>query len=75
MSMATITISKNEYSELVESKMRYESLRMIIAEDVFASPPTKNTKEILGAFESVGKYGKLFVNSLKKGLKRSAHFK
>ena len=40
--MATITIPKKEYQELVDKKFRYEMLREIMKEDIFAPPPTRN---------------------------------
>lgn len=73
--MSTITIPKKEYKELVEKKFRYEYLRQIMEEDIFASPPTRNIKEITAAFKKTGLYNQKFIKSLEKGLSRSAYFK
>ncbi|OGD70859.1 hypothetical protein A3I18_01310 [Candidatus Campbellbacteria bacterium RIFCSPLOWO2_02_FULL_35_11] len=73
--MATITISKKEYRELIEKKLRYEYLHQIMEEDIFSSPPTKNIQEVVRGFKATKKYNRRFVNSLEKGLKRSACFK
>ncbi|MDO9288000.1 MAG: hypothetical protein Q7T83_04350 [Thermodesulfovibrionales bacterium] len=73
--MQTVTISKKEYEELVEKKLRYEHLHQIIEEDIFSPPPTKNIKEITKAFQKTGLYNQRFIDSLEKGLKRSAYFK
>lgn len=73
--MSTITISKKEYRELLEKKIRYENLKRVMEEDVFSSPPTRNLEEILSAFRASRKYNKNFLKSLKRGLERSSHFK
>lgn len=73
--MQTVTISKKEYEELIEKKLRYEYLHQIIESDIFSPPPTKDIKEIIGAFKKTGIYNQEFIDSLKKGLKRSVHFK
>ncbi len=73
--MATITIPKKEYKELVEKKMRYEQLRQIMEGDIYASPPTRSAKEVLAGFKATKKYNDKFLKSLAKGLKRSSHFK
>ncbi len=73
--MQTVTISKKEYEELIEKKLRYEYLHQIIESDIFSPPPTKDIKEIIGAFKKTGIYNQEFIDSLKKGLKRSVYFK
>ncbi|KKT39804.1 MAG: hypothetical protein UW28_C0029G0016 [Parcubacteria group bacterium GW2011_GWA2_44_13] len=73
--MVTVTIPKKEYKELVEKKMRYEQLRQIIEGDLFASPSTRSTKEILAGFKATKKYSAKFLESLSKGLRRSSYFK
>ncbi|MBI4823912.1 MAG: hypothetical protein HY805_06755 [Nitrospirae bacterium] len=73
--MQTVTISKKEYAELIEKKLRYEYLHQIIESDIFSPPPTKGIKEIIGAFKKTGIYNQKFIDSLEKGLKRSSHFK
>jgi hypothetical protein len=73
--MQTVTISKKEYEELIEKKLRYEYLHQIIEEDIFSPPPTKDIKEIINAFKKSGLYNQKFIDSLEKGLKRSAYFK
>lgn len=70
----TITIPKREYQELLEKKFRYEYLRQIIEEDIFASPPTKNSEEVIKAFRQTKLYNQKFLKSLEKGLKRSSYF-
>lgn len=73
--MSTITIPKKEYQELLEKKLRYEQLRDVIEEDIFSSPPTRRINEIIAAFLATGKYSKKFLESLKRGFKRSSYFK
>lgn len=73
--MQTVTISKKEYEELIEKKLRYEYLHQIIEEDIFSPPPTKDIKEIINAFKKSGLYNQKFIDSLEKGLKRSSYFK
>ena len=72
--MSTVTISKKEYQELIEKKLRYEYLREIIEEDIFSSPP-RDIKEILSAFKKTKKYNQKFLKNLEKGLNRSSYFK
>jgi len=72
--MATITISKKEYRELLEKKMRYEYLRFIIDGDIFASPPIRNKRKIIDSFRATKRYNRKFLSSLKRGLERSTHF-
>lgn len=73
--MSTIAISKTEYKELLDKKLRYEFLRQILEEDIFSAPPTRSAKAIISNFKSVGKYKKSFISNLEKGLKRSSYFK
>lgn len=73
--MNTITISKKEYQELIEKKLRYEYLHQIIEEDIFAPPPTKKIKEIIKAFGQTNLHSKKFLKSLEKGLGRSSYFR
>ncbi|MDP3296034.1 MAG: hypothetical protein Q8N09_00305 [Thermodesulfovibrionia bacterium] len=73
--MQTVTISKKEYQELIEKKLRYEYLHQIIEDDIFSPPPTKDTKEIIYAFKKTGLYNQKFIDSLEKGLKHSSYFK
>lgn len=72
--MDTITLPKKEYDELIKKALRYDYLRGLMAEDVFAPPPEKNTKKVLKEFAATGKYNQNFLKSLEKGLKRSNHF-
>jgi len=73
--MSTITISKKEYQRLLERALRYEYLREILEEDIFSSPPIKNSKAILNEFRKTKKYNREFLKSLAGGLKRSSYFK
>ena len=73
--MATITIPKKEYQELVDKKFRYEMLREIMKEDIFAPPPTRNRENILALFRATRRYNKKFLEGLKKGLRRSPYFR
>ena len=72
--MGTITISKKEYRELTEKKLRYEYLRRLIEEDVFSPPPTKSKKAVIVAFSKTNRYNEKFLKSLEKGLHHSSHF-
>lgn len=72
--MATITLPRKEYQELLEKAMRYEYLRQLLAADIFSPPPTRNAKVVLRAFQQTGKYSRQFLKSLEKGLKRSSYF-
>jgi len=73
--MADIIISKKQYQELLDKALRYEYLRHIMEENIFAPPPTKDIKKIIRAFERTGIYSKEFLRSLKRGLRRSSYFK
>lgn len=42
--MQTVTISKKEYEELIEKKLRYEHLHQIIEEDIFSPPYKKHQR-------------------------------
>lgn len=73
--MATISIPKKEYHQLVEKALRYEYIRQLLKEDIFASPPTRNVKKIIEAFGKTRLYNNAFLKSLEKGLRRSSYFK
>jgi hypothetical protein len=73
--MVTITIPKIEYQQLLGKAFRYDYLRQVMAEDIFASPPIRNAKKALKEFQTTNLYSPKFLNSLKKGLKRSSYFK
>lgn len=73
--MAMVTISKKEYHSLLDKKLRYDYLRTVFAEDIFSSPPTKDSAEVLAAFRENGRYSKKFLESLAYGLRRSSYFK
>jgi hypothetical protein len=73
--MNTITISKKEYKELVETRMRYDFLRHTIEDDIFSPPPTKNAGIVVKGFKETRKYNAKFLESLEKGLSRSSYFK
>ena len=73
--MNTVVISKKEYQELFEKKLRYEYLCQIIEEDIVAPPPAKNVEEIINKFKQTKLYKQEFLRSLEKGLKRSSYFK
>lgn len=72
--MNTVTVPKKEYQKLLEKSFRYEYLRQILEEDVFASPPTKSIKKIIKEFKATKKYNQNFLKKLAKGLKRSSYF-
>ena len=73
--MASITISKKEYQQLLDRALRYEYLRQILEEDIFASPPTRSAKVIVKKFRDTKIYSQRFLRSLARGLKRSSYFK
>ena len=73
--MAIVTIPKKEYQRLLDKALRYEYLRQILEEDIFASPPTRNIKEVIREFRRSKKYNQKFLEDLEKGLKRSFYFK
>lgn len=73
--MSTITITKKEYKELLEKKVRYENLKRVMEEDIFSTPPTRDAREILSAFQASRRHNKKFLKSLKRGLERSSYFK
>jgi len=72
--MIKVTIPRTEYKKLAEKAQRYEYIRQIISEDLFASPSTRNTKEVVESFRKTKKYNQKFLDSLEKGLKRSSFF-
>ncbi|MBI2626430.1 MAG: hypothetical protein HYW69_02470 [Candidatus Nealsonbacteria bacterium] len=73
--MVTVTIPKKEYQRLAEKALRYEYLRQILEEDIFASPPNKNAKEVAREFKKSGLYSQKFIKSLEGGLRRSSYFR
>lgn len=73
--MASVTIPKKEYQELVDKKFRYEMLREIMKEDIFAPPLTRSRENILTLFRATKRYNKKFLEGLKKGLRRSSYFR
>lgn len=73
--MVTVTIPKKEYQRLAEKALRYEYLRQILEEDIFAPPPTKNPKKVAREFRRSGLYNQKFLKSLEKGLERSSYFR
>ena len=75
MRMVTVTIPKKQYRDLVDAKLRYEYLRSIIENDLFAPPPTQKVEEIVRAFRDTKQYRKEFLKSLGRGLRRSSHFR
>lgn len=72
--MVTVTIPKKEYQQLAEKALRYEYLRQLLEEDIFACPPAKNIKEVVREFKKTNLYSQDFLKSLEKGLGRSSHF-
>lgn len=72
--MDTITLTKKEYDRLLKKALRYDYLRGLMDEEIFASPPVKKTKKIIEEFSAAGKYSPKFLKSLEKGLKRSSYF-
>lgn len=73
--MSTITISKKEYRDLVDKRLRYEYLRQILEKDIFSPPPTRDVRKIIKVFDASGKYNAEFLRGLEKGLRRSSHFR
>ena len=73
--MVTITIPKIEYQQLIGKAFRYDYLKQVMTEDIFASPPICDAKKALKEFKETNLYSQKFLNSLKKGLKRSSYFK
>lgn len=73
--MVTVTIPKKEYQRLSESALRYEYLRQLLEEDIFACPPTRNHKLVIGEFKKSRLYNQKFIKSLGRGLKRSLYFR
>lgn len=72
--MVTITLPKKEYHRLVEKALRYDYIRQLLKEDIFASPPTRSIKKVIESFARTGLYKKEFLRSLERGLKRSSYF-
>ena len=72
--MTTITIPKKEYKELLDAKLRYEYLRQVMEGNVFASPPTKDVKAIIKNLRETKRYNIQFLQSLKRGMRRSSYF-
>ena len=73
--MVTVTIPKKQYQNLLEKALRYEYIRKMMKENLFASPSVRDVKEIIKSFKETGKYNDKFLKSLEKGLKRSSYFK
>ncbi len=73
--MAKVAISKKEYQDLLDKKLRYDYLKELLKEDIFSPPPIKNIKVTIKAFKETGRYNEKFLKSLERGLKRSSHFR
>lgn len=73
--MSTVTIPKKEYQNLLDAKLRYEYVRRILEEDIFSSPPTRKSAEVMRAFRATKKYDPKFLEKLEKGLRHSSHFR
>ena len=69
-----VTITRQEYDSLLNSKLKYDYLQQVLTNDLFAIPPTKNSEVVVKAFENSGKYNKAFIKSLSAGLNRSKYF-
>lgn len=73
--MNTITIPKKEYKKLVDAKLRYDYLRQVMEQDLFAPPPTRSIRIIMKDFRETGLYNEKFLKSLEHGLRRSSYFR
>ena len=73
--MAKVSLPKEEYHQLVKKALRYDYLRQLLKEDLFASPPTRSIKKVIESFARTGLYNKQFLRDLEKGLRRSSYFK
>ena len=73
--METVTISKKEYQELLEAKARIQILKKTMTEDLFSPPPTRDATTIVSEMRKTGKYSDTFIESLHRGMERSAYFK
>ena len=73
--MSNVTITKKEYKELLNKKLRYEYLRYMLENNVFSPPPTKSRKAILADLKSTKIYDAKFLGSVARGLKRSTYFR
>ena len=72
--MTTITIPKNEYQKLVEKSLRYEYIRQMMEKNLFAPPPVKNARKVIGELRKTKLYSRGFLKDLEKGLRRSSYF-
>lgn len=72
--MATITIPKEEYQELVDKAQRYEYFKSMLQEDLFAPPSSRSTKKVIKDIRSSKQYPPEFIESLQTGLQRSDYF-
>ncbi len=72
--MATITIPKTEYHELKKKADAYELIFRVIQEGLFVPPPTRSGEKMMRELKKSGKYNAAFLNSLKRGFRRSSYF-
>ena len=72
--MPTITLPKMEYQELKKKAQNYDRILETVQADFFASPPIRDRKKIIGAFQKTKLYNRQFWGSLQRGLKRSDYF-
>ena len=70
--MPSVSIPQKQYQELLDKSLRFEYLKLVLKEDIFSPPPTKDAHEIVGHFAATKRYSKNFLQSLKKGLTRSS---
>ena len=73
--MSTITIPKKEYQELLDKKLRYEYLKQLLNEDIFAPPRIRSIKKIVDELVMSGQHSRRFIASVERGLKRSRYFR
>ncbi|MBI2050546.1 MAG: hypothetical protein HYT31_01955 [Parcubacteria group bacterium] len=70
----SVTLTKREYEDLLDAKLRFEFLRHTLTDDVFSPPPTRDAGEVVRAFKETSKYSEQFFERLEYSLARSSHF-
>ena len=73
--MSTVTITKTQYEGLRRQAEAYRQIVVAAGSDLFNPPPTRDPRKVIAEFRKTKRYSKEFLDSLKKGLKRSSYFR
>ncbi|MDO8552844.1 MAG: hypothetical protein Q7S01_04990 [bacterium] len=73
--MNTVTITKTQYEGLKRQAEAYRQIISVASTDLFVPPPTRDAKKVISAMRQTKRYSKAFLDSVERGLARSAYFR